>query len=369
MNIKRIRLENVRSFEHQVFDVQRRFVIIQGRNGAGKTTILEALHYACYLRSFRTPTHKDLIMAGKDHFFIEIEYYDHQLASDEKIQVGFSPKQGKMVKLNAEKIKSYKELIAHYKVITLTADDLKLINGTPEDRREFLNFALIFQDSTMLHDLKEYKKILESRNALIEHQASRLSAQSEELKVWTEQLWCMTLKIQQRRISYLTQLSQGVNKLLQDFYSTKEEELTIKFSYDSRNTALHRASFENFWHFYQTKLFEQEIRFRRSLFGIHLDDFIIEFQAKKAKAFASRGQQKLIAFLVKVFQVQDSLQRNLTAVFLIDDFLTDFDHARIGQCFDLIENLQTQVFVTIPLEDTPSIYYKVPKEFDLIQLS
>ena len=69
------------------------------------------------------------------------------------------------------------------------------------------------------------------------------------------------------------------------------------------------------------KEYEQELRAKRSLFGAHLDNYIIQFQDKKSKSFASRGQQKLIVLLIKIALVQ-TLH---SPIFLLDDFLVDFD--------------------------------------------
>ena len=112
---------------------------------------------------------------------------------------------------------------------------------------------------------------------------------------------------------------------------------------------------------------------RRSLFGAHLDDFSIDFYAKegeegakegnrsqknfKARRFASRGQQKLVIFLLKIALAQQLEKEQMQVTLLLDDFLTDFDHKRLSECLMLLSSLSCQVFITCPLRSLITQHY------------
>jgi len=359
--IKKLRLQNFRCFDNQNFDFSQKFIIVQGKNGSGKSSILEALHYACYLRSFRTHANRDLIKLGGNHFFIEIDV-DHDIVSDQ-IQVGFGNQQGKVVKFNQKPILSYRDLILQYRTVTLCADDIVAVSGSPEFRRDYLNHSLLLIEPSRYGIFKRYKQILEQRNSLL-LQIQRSGGLCDQLEIWSEKLWADTVEIKKLRIEYLEALERRVNVLLSEYFFITEPELQIKFSYISKNINLKDCEFQPFWNNFYKKFNQNEVIFGRSLFGAHLDDFGIEFYGKKAKLYASRGQQKLIIFLIKVAQLFFMSAAGKAGVLLLDDFLTDFDKQNLVFALKLLQKSDFQIFIT-----NPDVSMKFAlKKVDLVQI-
>src|SRR5207248_10097354 len=118
-------------------------------------------------------------------------------------------------------------------------------------------------------------------------------------------------------------------------------------------------SFDLFWKHFEGALLEEELRWRRSLFGIHLDDVTITLRDKHAKIYASRGQQKLVAFLLKCAHVLALTNHVKTSSIILDDFLTDFDPRVLEQCLQVLISLDVQCFITSPLNSFFSSY-KLP---------
>ena len=353
MLIQKIRLKNFRCFDDQIFDFENnKFVIITGKNGSGKSSLLEALHYSCYLRSFRTHLNRDLVNLERDYFFINIEFDLENLGTSDQLHVGFSDAEGKVVKLNQKPIQSYKELIAQYRIVSLSEDDLRVISGAPEMRREFFDFALFLLNPDFLVQSKRYRQTLEQRNSMLGNIYARNSSSfNDELKIWSQKLWEEALPIKEARIAYLAELEIMVNELLESYFSKHEADLTdlsVSFKYSSKNSP--GETFEEFWDQHEPKSLITELKWGRSLFGAHLDDFSISFQNKKAKIFASRGQQKLIVFLIKVAQLSMTLKHGEPGVFLLDDFLTDFDAGRLQNCLTVLQKLPFQIFITSPVD-------------------
>lgn len=360
MIIRSLQIENLRCFASQRFDLQSTFVVIQGNNGTGKTAILESLHYACYLRSFRTRTIRDLIQEGKEHCFVAVDFYQPRFALEEKISVGVGRDSKKIIRLNEEPIQGYKELLDHYRVVTLTADDLQLISGEPEERRAFMNAAILLQNPSHTALFKEYNRVLALRNAYL---LQGRQSPSEEFKVWTQLFWEQSRAIQRIRQCYLTQVEEALQKLLAEQFAGVVGKVTLK--YLGKELSDDNSNFEKFWHHYINHLFIRERDWQRTLFGAHLDDVAILLDGRKARLFASRGQQKLLAYLIKIVQVQESIRAGNPAVFLVDDFLTDFDKDRAKRCLEIIQQLATQVVLTIPIEYS-TIF--APQQAQIIQL-
>ena len=350
MFITQLELKNFRCFSHKIVRFTKHFVIIQGKNGSGKTSIVEALHYACYLRSFRTATNKDLIKLSSDpYFFLAIDFCDKQGDETHRIQLGFA-EQEKVVKFDNKAVKSYKEIISRYRVVSLCENDLLLVQGAPEVRRTFLDQSLVLSEPSYLEILRKYRHILQQRNSLLLSFRDRKRTISlSESHTWAEELWKCGRKIQELRQSYLADLERGMNRMLSTSFPSCKG-LQVQFEYLMKNVK-QNESFEQFWKRYQNKEATKEMQWGRSLFGAHLDDFSILFEEKKARVYASRGQQKLVTFLIKMAQVENLFAQGIRCVLTLDDFLTDFDKQRFTECLSLLRTLTgaSQVFITTPL--------------------
>jgi DNA replication and repair protein RecF len=334
--IKHIHLKNFRCFSEFTLDLDQPLVLLEGPNGSGKTSLLEALHYVCYLRSFRTHIPRDLIKLGDESFFIKIALADAH-GVDHEIQVGSSGKK-RLVKLDQKPIQSYKELLDYYRIVTLTEDDLNMVKGGPDVRRSFLDQALLLFNSEVLPRLRTLRACVEQRNALLINGTSRSS-----YDIWTQQLWENSRQIQQDRVILLQQLESRTNKLLEENF---QESITIQLVYEPKKIERDK-DFKSFL-IENPSLYDEEMRMKRSLFGAHLDDFAINFCEKKSKVYASRGQQKLIAILLKLAVMQEVMEQKGKTVFLLDDFMTDFDDNVVSILLNLLMRLECQLIFTCP---------------------
>jgi DNA replication and repair protein RecF len=345
--VESLTLQNFRCFSERSFSFNGRLVIIEGPNGSGKSCLLEALHYCCYLRSFRTRLNRDLVRLGDNHFFVKIKVHQEAAALTDDIQVGFSDAEGKVVRWNQTKVTSYKDLVAHFKVITLVADDINVIQGEPEMRRDFLNYALMLNNPSWLVKFKTYRQVLEQRNSIL----ARGSGVDDTFMTWTQKLWEEAAVLRQQREEYLRQLENVVNRLLEVYFSDdKESDFRVELAYATKHGA-DAESFDYFWRIFERSHAATEWLWRRSLFGIHLDDVTIIFQKKKARVYASRGQQKLLAFLLKIAQLEQLSQQNSEpGILLLDDFMTDFDRGRVERCLRALQNFNVQIFLSTPID-------------------
>jgi DNA replication and repair protein RecF len=340
VRITNLQLKNFRCFANLEIDLNHGLILIQGNNGSGKTTVLEALHYACYLRSFRTHAPQELMHFNEKAFFIKAQFINEgePITACQEVQVGFSGKK-RLVKLNNKVVSSYKELMDHYRVVTLTEDDLVLIKGDPQERRAFLDQLIVLHTPDFIKTSKELKGVVEQRNALFKQR----SIDPDSYAIWTEQLWHCSQAVHQFRNQILGALEVQIRDLVERYF---ESRYAITFCYKAKK-ALHDSlqAFLEQNHF----LYHEEVRIGHSLFGAHLDDFLIQFQDKKSKSFASRGQQKLIVLLIKIAQILMLKAQGCCVVFLLDDFMTDFDHERINHFLDILQALEVQLIVTSPL--------------------
>src|SRR3989339_1438170 len=339
MRLEKIELKNFRCFTKATFDFSTDIVIIYGNNGSGKTTIIEAIHYLCYLSSFRSRLPAEMINFENDNFFIKGFVRQNEIETHD-IQVGFSGRK-KVAKINQNSISSYKELFPYYQVVTVTIDDIELIQGSPIIRRNFIDQVVLLENPDYMELLKRFKQVLQQRNAMFAKPFNY-----DSYVIWTRQLWECTRAIQEKRIAALKRLSEKVAQLLMDFFD-KDYTLDIVYSYKH---ILPQETFENFLE-RKKGIIAYESMSKRSDFGAHLDDFTLNFCNKKLKSYGSRGQQKLLALLIKIAQILDLHDKNIHPVFVLDDFITDFDKDRLQSIISLLLTLNCQLIITCPIRE------------------
>ncbi len=340
MFVTSLHLKQFRCFSAQTIAFDGKLVLIEGPNGVGKSSLLEALHYACYLRSFRTHVPRELVSFDTDAFFIKVSVRAEQQGGElHTVQVGFAGKK-RAVKVDGRPVRSFADLMQYLRVVTVTEDDVQLIKGGPELRRTFIDQALVLHQPAYVDQLKTFKQVLENRNALL-HAHGRFN--EHVYAILTEQLWRHTHDIQQVRMTYLAAIQAKTNILLHEHI---DDGLAITVRYQPRKMDPAQA-WENFEQGLG-QLQPAERRMGRSLFGAHLDDIVIEFQRRRSRAYASRGQQKLTVLLLKIAQLQELAIQKGAGILLIDDFMTDFDDDRIERLLGLLMELPGQVIVTSP---------------------
>ena len=342
LQLVRVQFKDFRCFEQVTIDLDSPIVLICGSNGTGKTSLLEALYYCCYLRSFRTSSARDLIALGKESFFIKLFVHDNSMNDciEHTISIGFTENK-KRVTVDNKSVISYKELLNHYRVISLTEDDLKLIQDGPEERRAFLDQALLLEDAAFISIMRQYRSILENRNALFLQE----TIDEEVYAIWTKKLWEQTIVIQVMRKQLLEQLEIAVNTMLAQYV---DSQLFISCAYQAKKQS--DLPFETFLK-KNADLMKSEIYFKRSLFGVHIDDFIFTLEGKKSRMYGSRGQQKMILLLIKIAQIKQLTKKNGSMIFLVDDFMTDFDSERGKALLSVLLSLDGQLIFTSPRRD------------------
>ncbi len=339
--VSHLQLKQFRCFAEQEFDFNAPIVLIEGRNGSGKTSIVEALHFLCYVRSFRALSPRELIAHDQQSFFVKVTLQHDGI--EESLQAGFAGAQ-RLVKINDQAAKSYKELVDHYRVITITEHDLGLIQDGPALRRQFIDLAMGIQDPAWAEYLKKAADLHEQRSRALYHGTCAQALYD----AWTSTEWDYTRMVQLKRIEYLAELELAVKKLLtEDLFKDTAPDITLR--YQPKISCL-QSSYAEFVQ-QNSDLYAQETAACRTLFGFHVDDIVIQFEGKGSRYYASRGQQKLTLLVLKAAQTILLPPSKGPTVIILDDFVTDLDDTRIRQLFTLFRGLGAQLFITSPRID------------------
>jgi DNA replication and repair protein RecF len=246
-----------------------------------------------------------------------------------------------------------------YRIVTLTEDDLALIKEGPEARRLFIDQAAMLENPSFIALSKACRHTIDNRNALLKQG----TINNESYQLWTEQLWHKTGIIAHERIAHLAKLQEQLNYLINTYFKGA---FSIQLIYQPKYP--HGSSFEDFMAT-NRGLQDQERRMSRSLFGAHLDDFAIIFQDKKSKSFASRGQQKLIVLLLKIAHIRSLMITTGPAIFLLDDYMTDFDPSRSELLLNALIDLNCQLIFTSPVAGGPLEKHLLERGAQKVQLT
>ena len=341
--LQELQLQHFRCFEDKKIIFNAPITVITGNNGAGKTSIVEAIYYLSYFKSFRSHVIAELMQSGWDSFFLKGQFLAEELMQQHTIQIGYSQKK-KSIKFDQKQITSHKDILSLFQIVTLTEDDSDLIKGYPAGRRAFIDQAVLLANPEFLDLYREFKQVLQHRNALLERYSNN---DRIEFEIWTQKLWQISIKIQQYRQIMMVQIQQSVNQLIDQFFDGVYE---ISITYDSKIIAIDEK-FDGFMLKIGRVLY-QEIAWKRSLFGAHLDDLIFQIRGKKARIFASRGQQKLISLLCKLALTRIDSGNQAKPLLLIDDFISDFDKIRLKNLIQFFTTCNNQIIITAPFCDS-----------------
>jgi len=328
MWLERVSLRNVRCFKRYDIDLNPRLTLITGRNGSGKSTILEAVHVLGTARSFRTGTVRDLIPWNEVAFSIRGTVSCAQ--SQDHIHIAYSGHE-KSVTINDIPQTSRRELSRILPVVSVSEEDMQLIQGYPESRRLFLDHSATMLDPAHRERLLMYHHVARQRTALI---LQRVARNNEDLKIWTEKLYDLSTSIRRARRHALQRIEEEITILheaggvpaIQCTYN-HEEEVTAE-SWIAQH-------------------YDAEMRMKRNLAGAHRDDCIITIAASgtTARRFESRGMQKLLVLALKIAHVRLSNG----GILLLDDIISDFDDERFSIVVQLLNYVQAQKIITSPL--------------------
>lgn len=328
MAITRLALKQFRCFEACTIELGEG-TLIEGNNGSGKSSILEALHFICYGRSFRAQSPRDLIHEGAQAFSIEVSGND-PVYGPWQIQCGHSGG-SRSLKLNGAHVTRMRDILNVYRAVSITENDINLVAGYPAERRSLSDVGIMMIDPEYGLVVTTYKKAVAQRNALLAARAAR-----ESIAPWTEQVITLGRKIQEARIAWCARMQERMNELER---LCLEEPVQCTISYVPRHVLI--QDFQS-----TGSLLDAEIRTGRTLFGPHNDDIALSYNERSAKLRASRGQQKLIVFLLK-----SSLATllPLKPIILVDDFVADFDKKRLATAARLLKLTGCQTILTAPV--------------------
>jgi DNA replication and repair protein RecF len=341
LRLNTISLIQFKNYQNRSIQFTERIVCISGRNGIGKTNLLDAIHYLCFTKSHFTRLDGNNILQGHNGFRLEGEFeiWDKQ----EKVICILRETGKKEFSINSQLYEKFSQHIGHYPCVIIAPDDIQIITDGSEERRRFIDTLFSQFDADYLQQLITYNKVLQQRNSLLRSFGETENKDLSLLAVLDEQLLRPGEKIFEKRkeflVSFLPLVKQLYNEIAKQF-----ENINLFY-----NSELLQGSFAELFNANQTK----DVMTMRTTSGIHRDDLEFNLNVQPFKNIASQGQRKSLLFALKLAEMEVlKKEKGFAPLLLLDDVFEKLDEERITNLLErvCVEN-DGQVFITDTSEE------------------
>ena len=336
--LKQLSLLNYKNLAQIEFDFDAKINCFVGKNGVGKTNILDAIYHLAYGKSYFNPLAVQNIRHGEEFFVIDALLEKN--GKEEKIVCSLKKGQKKTIKRNGKVYEKLSEHLGLIPLVIISPSDADLIVEGSETRRKFIDSVIATLDNTYLQLLIQYQKTLAQRNALLKYFALNQTFDADNLSIYNEQLSNSGQLIFEKRKQFLA-----------DFIPIFEKHHT-NISGGNEKVALKYESqlFEKKLHSLLEESLQKDRIIQYTSAGIHKDDLIFEIDGFPIKKFGSQGQQKSFLIALKLAQFEFmKKQSGELPILLFDDIFDKLDESRVQKIVTMVNDA---VFGQIFISDT-----------------
>lgn len=336
LQLQHITLYQFKNYRSSSFDFSERIVGIWGKNGVGKTNLLDAIHYLCFTKSYFIRQDNQNVQHGSEGFRLESRLNLND--KTEKTVCILRETGKKEFSVNDTQYDKFSKHIGRYPCVVIAPDDAELITGDSKERRTFIDALLSQVDEEYLRQLIIYKKVLDQRNSLLKGFAETGKTDVALLEVLDDQLAKAGTYIFEKRKSFMISFLPVVKRLYQDI-SRQPEDVTLFYESELLQATMAEL----------LKINRQKDSYaQRTTSGIHRDDLDMQLGGQPFKNIASQGQRKSLLFALKLAEMEIlKKEKGFAPLLLLDDVFEKLDEERVSNLLNKVcmEN-DGQVFIT-----------------------
>lgn len=376
MWVRSLSLTDLRSYEQVDCALERGVTTFVGRNGQGKTNLVEAICYLATLGSHRVATDAPLVRTGATQGFIRCE-----VVNDDRvimIELAISPGSANKARVNRTPVPKVRDVLGLLRTVLFAPEDLALVKGDPSDRRKFIDDLLVQRTPRLAGTRSDYERTLKQRNALLKSASiARRTAGTEMLRtleVWDEQLAASGSELVAARVSLLADIlglarekyafiSGDDNTLLGLTYvSSLGADAPADGSADAPTNQVAAADREG-WRLAILEAIKNkrgdELDRGLTLIGPHRDDILLTLGQMPAKGYASHGESWSIALALRLAAFELLRADGVDPVLILDDVFAELDASRRQRLAEQV-GTATQVIITAAVDmDIPDSLHGV----------
>lgn len=352
MHLQQLSVINFKNYTEATLTLSDGVNAFLGDNGAGKTNLLDAIHYLTLCKSYFNPIDSQQIKQDADFFIVTGSFNRND--QTEAIACSVKRNQKKQFKRNKKDYTRLADHIGLLPVVMVSPNDISIIAEGSEERRKFIDNVISQTDNSYLDQLIQYNKVLINRNALLKSAADTGRYDQSLLEIFDEQLSQSGNVIFEKRKAFMEAFTPVFN---QHYSFLTGEAEKVELIYESQ---LLQSNFEALLR----KSSEKDKVLERTTCGIHKDDLIFYIHGMPVKKFGSQGQQKSFLIALKLAQYTLLQQaKGFKPILLLDDIFDKLDDKRVEKLMQMVSDHNFgQVFIT----DTG--YHRVKQIFDHMQV-
>ena len=360
MYLKHLNIINYKNIRQVEIDFSEGINCFVGKNGSGKTNLLDSIYYLSFCKSYFNPVDSQIICHDEDFFVIQGIY--NRLSVDENIYAGFKKNQKKQFKRNKKEYPKLSEHIGLLPLVIISPTDERLIVESGEQRRKYIDSVISQFDKSYLEYLIRYNHALFQRNTLLKNRKNIRGNIDSQLEVWDNQLVVSGNSIFEKRAKFV----EMIIPLFQNYYSyiSGENEI-VDLKYYSHFQDGDMISLLS-----ESK--EKDLALGYTTKGIHRDDLNLILNDYPVRRDGSQGQKKIFLIALKLAQYDFlTAHNNFSPILLFDDIFDKIDTERGNRLIELVskENFK-QIFITdTQKERLNNIISVIGKEFSFYNVN
>ena len=339
MYLEKLMLQNFRNYSSLNINLNKHVNIIYGNNAQGKTNLLESIYILGLTRSHLLQLDNHLIQMGKEFCKLKGIVKKNKIKTKYEIDYNLDKK---ILKIDNQEIKKVTDYINNsLNIIIFYPEDLEIIKGSPNNRRNFLNLELSQLSNNYLKLLNEFNKLLKIRNEYLKKMSKGEKYDETYFQIITNYFVDKSLLIYKMRKKFVEKLNENCGKIffeitkLNDFHIQYITNF-IEYGEDLKNKMLEKLS----------KNLNKEIKFGSTLYGPHRDELEFFLSDKNLKVYGSQGQKRLAVLATKLSEIDIFRQfKETSPILLLDDVFSELDDIKKNNVIKYLSN-DIQVIIT-----------------------
>ena len=340
MHLTHLSLKNFRSYSELDLPLDPGITIFLGRNGEGKTNIVESILYMAFLSSHRTSGDLPLVKLGESAAYTraKIQHPDREVL----VELEINAEKANRARINQNPTRSQKDLFGLIQCIYFSPEDMDLVRGDPSERRRFIDQILTLRSPRMAGVISDYERSVRQRNTLLKTRASLSS-----LEPWDQQVAKFGAEIIAARISLLAEFNPYFTKIYANISAEKPAHIRYKCSIDSPTVNIEENYSALIAQMAERR--SQELDRGLTLVGPHRDDLLLNLGDHLVKGYASHGESWTIALSLKLAAYELLINEGSNPILILDDVFSELDEERRIQLISLARSAE-QTFITVAVE-------------------
>ena len=340
MFITHLALTNYRSYTQLDLHLNPGINIFIGKNGEGKTNIVESILYLSYLSSHRTSSDAPLVQLGSTAGYVraKVENGEREIL----LELEINAEKANRARINQNTTRSQRELLGLIQAIYFSPEDLDLVRGDPAIRRRFIDQLLILRYPRLAAVMSDYDRAVKQRNSLLKSRSSNAA-----LQPWNQHLAKFGGEIIAARFSLLEDFNPTFTEVYKEISPEKKAYITYKSSIDDPTTNPEENSQKILEKI--ESIIHQEVERGVSLVGPHRDDLLLMLGNHFVKGYASHGESWSVALSLKLASYQLLQNEGARPILILDDVFSELDEDRRTKLIALA-NTAEQTFITVAVQ-------------------